>query len=63
MNTKVVRVHDRKPGLLVVTDIDEFEEKGRTDPLFAQLDRLCKAHNKLWNPKTEQFLLTHAKSI
>ena len=48
---------------LPLTAIDEFEEKGKTDPLFAELDRLCKASNNLWNPEAEKYLLSHAKSI
>ena len=48
---------------LPLTAITEFEEKGKTDPLFAELDRLCKAHNNLWNPEAEKYLLANAKSI
>ena len=48
---------------LPLTAIDEFEEKGKTDPMFAELDRLCKANNGLWNPEAEKYLLAHAKAI
>ena len=48
---------------LPLTAISEFEEKGKTDPLFAELDRLCKAHNNLWNHEAEKYLLAHAKGI
>ena len=48
---------------LPLTAISEFEEKGKTDPLFAELDRLCRAHNNLWNPEAEKYLLAHAKGI
>ena len=48
---------------LPLTAIEEFEEKGKTDPLFAQLDKLCKANNNLWNPEAEKYLLANAKPI
>lgn len=40
-----------------LTAIADFEEKGKTEPLFAELDRLCKAHNGLWNLEAEKYLL------
>ena len=43
--------------------IADFEEAGKTDPLFAELDRMCKANNGLWNPEAEKYLLANAKSI
>ena len=43
--------------------IADFEEAGKTDPMFAELDRLCKANNGLWNPEAEKYLLAHAKAI
>lgn len=48
---------------LPLTAISEFEEKGKTDPLFAKLDALCKANNNLWNPEAEKYLLANAKRI
>ncbi len=48
---------------LPLTAISDFEEKGKTDPMFAELDRICKAHNNLWNTEAEQYLLAHAKKI
>lgn len=42
-----------------MTALDDFEELGKTDPMFAELDRLCKAHNGLWNLEAEKFLLKH----
>ena len=48
---------------LPLVAIDDFAEKGKDDPLFAELDRLCKAHNGLWNPEAEKYLLAHAKAI
>ena len=46
-----------------LTAIWDFEEAGKTDPMFAELDRLCKAHNNLWNPAAEKYLLENAKKI
>ena len=43
--------------------IADFEEAGKTDPMFAELDRLCKANNNLWNPEAEKYLLANAKKI
>ena len=48
---------------LPLTAIDDFEELGKSDPLFAELDRLCKAHNGLWNPEAEKYLLANAPAI
>ena len=48
---------------LPLTAISEFEEKGKTDPMFAELDRLCKENNGLWNPAAEAYLLANAKKI
>ncbi len=48
---------------LPLTAISEFEEKGKEDPLFAQLDKLCKANNNLWCPEAEQYLLAHAAKM
>ena len=45
---------------LPLTAISEFEEKGKTDPMFAELDRICKAHNNLWSPEAEKYLLANA---
>ena len=48
---------------LPLAAINDFEELGKTDPMFAELDRLCKAHNGLWNPEAEAYLLANAKAI
>ena len=48
---------------LPLTAIADFEEMGKTDPLFAELDRLCKAHSGLWNGEAEKYLLSHAQPI
>ena len=48
---------------LPLTAISDFEEKGKSDPFFAELDRICKKHNGLWNAEAEKYLLTNAKKI
>ena len=48
---------------LPLTAIADFEEKGKTDPMFAELDRMCKANNNLWNPEAEKYLLANAPKI
>ncbi len=46
--------------LVAITD---FEEKGRTNPVYAELDRLCKARGGLWNVEAEEYLLSHAAEL
>lgn len=48
---------------LPLTAIDDFAEKGETDPLFRELAALCAANNGLWSPAAEQYLLAHAAAI
>ena len=43
--------------------ISDFEEKGKSDPFFAELDLICKKHNGLWNAEAEKYLLANAKKI
>lgn len=43
--------------------INDFEEKGKSDPLFAELDKICKKHNGLWSVEAEEYLLANAKEI
>lgn len=42
-----------------LTAIDDFEELGKTNPLFAKLDASCKAHRGLWNAEAEKILFDH----
>ncbi|MCK5102673.1 MAG: zinc-binding dehydrogenase, partial [Cyclobacteriaceae bacterium] len=44
-----------------LTAIDDFEEKGLTEPLFAELDQICKKHNGLWSVEAETCLLENAE--
>lgn len=42
-----------------LTAIEDFREKGKTEPLFAKLADCCDAHNGLWNAQAEKILLEH----
>ena len=46
-----------------MTAIADFAEKGKTDPLFAELDRICSANGGLWSKEAEDFLLANAPKI
>ena len=42
-----------------LTAIDDFEELGKTDPLFAKLDAACKETRGMWSAKAEKILFEH----
>ena len=42
---------------LPLTALADFEERGKTDPRFAELDKLVKANNGLWSSAAEKYLL------
>ena len=46
-----------------MTAIADFAEKGKADPFFAALDRICSAHNGLWSKEAEDYLLAHAPKM
>jgi threonine dehydrogenase-like Zn-dependent dehydrogenase len=46
-----------------LTAIEDFEEKGKSDPLFYKLAEITKSHGGLWSAEAEKFLLENAKSI
>lgn len=46
-----------------LTAIEDFEEKGKTDPMFKELARIVEAHNGLWSAEAEKYLLKNAKAI
>lgn len=48
---------------LPMTAIADFAEKGKSDPLYAELDRICSRHNGLWSKEAEDYLLAHAPKI
>ena len=48
---------------LPLTAIADFEEAGKSDPIFAELDKIVKNNNGLWCAEAEKYLLENAKSI
>jgi len=42
-----------------LTAIDDFEEKGINNPVFAELARITKKHNGLWSVEAEEYLLAN----
>ncbi|MDR3247526.1 MAG: zinc-binding dehydrogenase [Treponema sp.] len=56
---KLIYTHKK----LELTAIDDFTEKGKTDPFYAALAGLCGKTQGLWNKEAEDFLLAHAPEI
>jgi hypothetical protein len=56
---KLIYTHKDIP----LTAISEFEEKGKSEPFYADLDEICKRHNGLWSVEAEEYLLANAKEI
>jgi len=56
---KLIYTHISMP----LTAISDFEELGKTDPLFAELDKLVKQNNGLWSGEAEKYLLKNAKAL
>lgn len=48
---------------LPLTAIADFEEKGKEDPMFAELAKIVTKTNGLWNAEAEKYLLEHAPAI
>lgn len=48
---------------LPLTAIADFKELGKTDPLFAELDKICAKHKGLWSGEAEKYLLKNAKAL
>lgn len=42
-----------------LTAIDDFEELGKTDSLFAKLDEACKRNRGMWSAEAEKILFEH----
>ncbi|MFA6815299.1 MAG: zinc-binding dehydrogenase [Lentisphaeria bacterium] len=51
---KLIYTHKDFP-LVAIAD---FAELGKTNPVFAELDKICKANNGLWSYEAEQIVLT-----
>ena len=43
--------------------LDDFEEKGKNDPLIARLAEMVKANNGIWSVESEKYLLENAPKI
>ena len=56
---RLVYTHVNMP----MTAIADFAEKGKNDPFFAELDRLCSANNGLWCKAAEDYLLANAPKV
>ncbi len=48
---------------LPLVAIDEFVQRGETDPFYAELSKICARHNNLWSQEAEQYLLENAPEI
>lgn len=46
-----------------LTALEDFEELGKTDPLFERLDKSIKANRGLWNSEAEKILFEHFKVV
>ena len=46
-----------------LTALTDFAEKGKTDPFFAELDRLVKQNNGLWSVEAEKYVIENGKKI
>jgi hypothetical protein len=46
-----------------LTAISDFEEKGKRDPLFAELARIARGHGGLWSAEAERYLLENAARV
>jgi hypothetical protein len=56
---RLVYTHVNMP----MTAIVDFAEKGKSDPFFAGLDRICKANKGLWCKDAEDYLLANAPKV
>ncbi|MFO8041728.1 MAG: zinc-binding dehydrogenase [Alkalispirochaeta sp.] len=48
---------------LPLVGIDEFAQRGESDPFYAELAKICARHNDLWNQEAEQYVLENAPEI
>jgi threonine dehydrogenase-like Zn-dependent dehydrogenase len=48
---------------LELAAIDDFAEKGKTDPFYAKLAEICGRYHGLWNVEAENFLLENAPEV
>lgn len=48
---------------LPLTALSDLEEKGKDDPMFAELAKIVAKNNGLWSSEAEKYLLANAKAI
>lgn len=46
-----------------LTALSEFGEKGKTNPVYARLDEICKKTKGLWSVEAEKYLLENADKV
>jgi threonine dehydrogenase-like Zn-dependent dehydrogenase len=56
---KLIYTHKR----LDLAAIDDFAQRGKTDPFYAELARIVSGNNMLWCKEAEDYLLAHAPEI
>jgi threonine dehydrogenase-like Zn-dependent dehydrogenase len=56
---KLIYTHKR----LDLVALSDFAERGGTDALYAELDRIVKKNNMLWCKEAEDYLLAHAPEL
>ena len=56
---KLIYTHINMP----LTPISEFAEKGKTNPVFAELHAACEKHNGLWNVEAEEIIMKKGSFI
>ena len=56
---KLIYTHKR----LDLVAIDDFAQRGKTEPLYAELARIVAANNRLWCKAAEDYLLSNAPEI
>ncbi|MDR0572630.1 MAG: zinc-binding dehydrogenase [Tannerella sp.] len=56
---KLIYTHIDMP----LTAISDFEEKGKSNPVYAAMHKLCDANNGLWSVDAEDYLLANADKL
>ena len=56
---RLVYTHKQLPMVAIA----DFKERGKDDPFYAELDRLCSANHGLWCKAAEDYLLANAPDI
>ena len=57
------RKGDHLARCLPLVALWDLEEKGKDDPMLAELAKIVKKNNGLWSPEAEKYLLANAKPI